>query len=102
MTSIKDNDGLSDNSFSNDGFSQDSFSKEYKAAVSESNPRIGHMEEVDQFTPTELDARKLIYPGMHNPQVLNIFRELRTQLLQLQKKKNFDYLNVRRNVYLKK
>ena len=74
MTSIKDND---------------SFTADYKAAVSESNPRIGHMEEVDQFTQPELDARKLIYPGMHNPQVLNIFRELRTQLLQLQKKKNF-------------
>jgi len=60
-----------------------------KTAVAESNPRIDHMEEVDRFSQTELDERKLIYPGMHSPQVLNIFRELRTQLLQLQKKKNF-------------
>ncbi|KZY65927.1 MULTISPECIES: hypothetical protein [unclassified Oleiphilus] len=60
-----------------------------KAAVSESNPRIDQMEEVDKFTQQELDERKLIYPGMNSPQVLNIFRELRTQLLQHQKKKNF-------------
>lgn len=60
-----------------------------KPAVSESNPRIDHMEEVDQFTEQELEARKLIYPGMHSPKVVNVFRELRTQLLQLQKKKNF-------------
>lgn len=60
-----------------------------KAAIAESNPRIDQMEEVDRFTELELDARKLIYPGMHSARVLNIFRELRTQLLQLQKKKNF-------------
>lgn len=59
------------------------------AAIAESNPRIDQMEEVDRFTELELDARKLIYPGMHSPRVLNIFRELRTQLLQSQKKKNF-------------
>ena len=58
-------------------------------AVNESNPSIGHMEEVDQFAPSELDAKKIIYAGMGNTQVLNIYRELRTQLLQLQKKKNF-------------
>ena len=71
------------------GSDKNSFTDTYKAAISESDPRIDQMEEVDQFTFAELDARKLIYPGMHNPQVLNIFRELRTQLLQLQKKKNF-------------
>lgn len=62
---------------------------EGQKAISESNPKIDHMEEVDQFTPAELDARKLIYAGTPNTNVLNIFRELRTQLLQKQKKQNF-------------
>lgn len=59
------------------------------AAVTESNPSISQMEEVNRFTERELDALKIVYPGMHNSTVLNIFRELRTQLLKLKKKENF-------------
>jgi Mrp family chromosome partitioning ATPase len=63
--------------------------KKHDKAVSEASARIEQMDEVDRFTETELDAKKLIYPGTPSKHVLNIFRELRTQLLQLQRKKNF-------------
>jgi protein-tyrosine kinase len=65
------------------------FNKNQDKAVSESSSRIDQMDEVDRFTDIELDAKKLVYPGTQNTRVLNIFRELRTQLLQLQRKQNF-------------
>jgi protein-tyrosine kinase len=56
---------------------------------SESGAHISRMGEVERFSSEELDQLKLIYAGTSNFSVLNIFRELRTQLLQKQKKKNF-------------
>lgn len=48
----------------------------------ESRTKIQRMAEVKQLPPPELDERKIIYPGMKNRQILNVFRELRTRLYQ--------------------
>ncbi len=50
---------------------------------------IGQMGEVDRFSIDEMEDRRIIFSGMSNAKVLNIFRELRTQLLQRNNKNNF-------------
>lgn len=51
---------------------------------------IKQMEEIVQFTESELVDKKLVHRGMRQRDVLNTFRDLRTQLLQQQKdRKNF-------------
>jgi len=50
---------------------------------------INKMSEVDTFSGQERDALKIIHPRMSNQKILNIFRELRTQLLQKSGGKNF-------------
>ena len=50
---------------------------------------IGRMGEVDQFSVQEMERLKLINGQKTNVKVLNIFRELRTQLLKKNHKKNF-------------
>lgn len=52
-------------------------------------PAISKMGEVYQFSSTELEKLKIVHAGMQNNRVLNVFRELRTQLLREQNKKNF-------------
>lgn len=52
-------------------------------------PSIRDMGEVESFSNEELDKRKLVHASTPNHKVLNIFRELRTQLLQKHNKKNF-------------
>ncbi len=59
------------------------------AAQSANHLKIKQMAEANLFENWELDARKIIHPGMHNKEALNAFRELRTQLVQKTKKKNF-------------
>ena len=56
---------------------------------SRSASAIDKMGEVDHFSYEDMDKLKLIYPGMSSPKVLNIFRELRTQLVQSRKQDNF-------------
>ena len=51
--------------------------------------RIESMGEVERFSNEKLDQLKLVYAGTPNYKILNIFRELRTQLMQKQNKKNF-------------
>jgi Mrp family chromosome partitioning ATPase len=46
------------------------------------------MGEVDRFSVEELDQLKIISGSMQNSKILNVFRELRTQLLNTNKKKN--------------
>ena len=60
-----------------------------EAKATERDSRIDQMGEVDRFSFDEMDQLKLVYAGTSNTRVLNIFRELRTQLLQKRKKKNF-------------
>lgn len=55
----------------------------------ETHASIGQMGEVDQFSTEKLDRLKIVNAGMQNSKILNIFRELRTQLLQQNKKNNF-------------
>lgn len=50
---------------------------------------ITRMGEVDQFSPVELERLKIINGSMGNVKILNTFRELRTQLLKKNDKKNF-------------
>lgn len=50
---------------------------------------INRMGEVDQFSPTELERLKIVNGSMGNVKILNTFRELRTQLLKKNDKKNF-------------
>jgi exopolysaccharide/PEP-CTERM locus tyrosine autokinase len=53
------------------------------------DPEIKSMGEVEQFSVDELDRLKIISGSMQNSKILNVFRELRTQLLNTNKKKNF-------------
>lgn len=62
---------------------------EQSAESSSENAIIDRMGEVDRFSFEEMDRLKLIYSGMGSPKILNIFRELRTQLIQSRKKDNF-------------
>jgi len=50
---------------------------------------IERMGEVDRFSNDELERLKIVSGSMHNSKILNVFRELRTQLLTINKKKNF-------------
>jgi protein-tyrosine kinase len=50
---------------------------------------IDKMGEVDRFSIEELDRLKLISGSMQNSKILNVFRELRTQLIKTSQKKNF-------------
>jgi protein-tyrosine kinase len=50
---------------------------------------ITRMGEVDKFSATELERLKIINGSMGNVKILNTFRELRTQLLKKNDKKNF-------------
>lgn len=52
-------------------------------------PAIEKMGEVERFSTDKLDSLKIIYAGMQNSRILNVFRELRTQLVQDYAKKNF-------------
>jgi len=64
----------------------------YKAvdeAAQDDRALIEKMGEVERFSNEKLDQLKLVYAGMPNYKILNIFRELRTQLMQKQNKKNF-------------
>ena len=63
--------------------------KPSEESFSENGARISNMSEVEQFSNEKLGQLKLIYSGTSDYKLLNIFRELRTQLLQKQKKKNF-------------
>ena len=54
-----------------------------------SRQQIMRMTELHEMSRDELDALKLVYPGMASQGVLNVFRELRTKLLQESKGKNF-------------
>ena len=74
---------------SNKGEIKHFFNKSEADVTRVDDPDIKQMEEVDRFSSVELDQLHLIYPGMDNQRVLNLFRELRTQLLQQAKKKNF-------------
>ena len=58
-------------------------------SVSDSISAIGKMGEVDRFSVEELDRLKVISGSMQNSKILNIFRELRTQLIKKSHKKNF-------------
>ena len=50
---------------------------------------IDQMSEVDRFSTEELSQLKIINAGMDNSKTLNVFRELRTQLMKISKKNNF-------------
>jgi protein-tyrosine kinase len=50
---------------------------------------ITRMGEVDRFSAAELERLKIINGSMGNVKILNTFRELRTQLLKKNDKKNF-------------
>lgn len=58
-------------------------------ASANSRSEIAKMGEVDRFSLKELDELKILNGSMQNSKILNIFRELRTQLLNTNKKKNF-------------
>jgi protein-tyrosine kinase len=60
--------------------------------VAEVNRGIGRMALPRRWTPEELRARKLIHVGMKERNVLNTFRQLRTQLLQKRRDENMTVL----------
>jgi len=64
----------------------------YKDALSSGDklePSIKNMGEVERFSVEKMDELKIVYAGMQNPRILNVFRELRTQLVHEHDKKNF-------------
>lgn len=52
------------------------------ASLVASSRQIANMAEPTILTAAELDAQRIIHPGMKNRQMLNRFRELRTKLLR--------------------
>lgn len=60
--------------------------------VAEVNRGIGRMAMPRRWTPEELRARKLIHVGMEEREVLNAFRQLRTQLIQRRRGDNMTVL----------
>ena len=53
------------------------------------NASISQMGEVDRFSDEELESLKIVSGRVQSKRILNIFRELRTQLLKRNNKKNF-------------
>lgn len=51
--------------------------------------QIRQMAEVDLLTDQELEEKKIINPRFPNKELINIFREIRTKLIQESNKKNF-------------
>jgi len=64
-------------------------SRNEKKEEATASSEINKMGEVDSFSAEELDRLKIISGSMQNSKILNIFRELRTQLLKANKKNNF-------------
>jgi len=62
---------------------------ENHASGQDSARGISFMEDVRRLSTEELDERKIIYPGMHNRDIINRFRELRTKMLQMGGRDNF-------------
>ena len=50
--------------------------------------KISNMAELGRMTVEEMAERKIVHPGMPQKDVLNTFRELRTQLLKLAENRN--------------
>lgn len=50
---------------------------------------ISEMAEIRRMDTDDLNAKKMIYPGMQQREMLNAFREIRTKLLQQSPSKNF-------------
>lgn len=51
-------------------------------------PKISNMAELGRMSVEEMAERRIIYPGMPQKNVLNTFRELRTQLMKLSGNRN--------------
>jgi len=51
--------------------------------------RIANMAELGRMAPDEMSERKILHSGMANKEVLNTFREIRTQLLRQSGGNNF-------------
>lgn len=58
-------------------------------AKKDKGAKISRMEDVVFKTQEELSALKIIYPGMKQRDVLQVFRDLRTKLLQKREGENF-------------
>ncbi len=54
-----------------------------------SQQQIRRMAEIYKLAEDDLDGRKIIHPQMRDKRVLNVFREIRTKLIQKAGKKNF-------------
>ena len=60
-----------------------------KAATDKPVAAISQMGEVEKFSNDKLEDLRIVHSGMTNLKILNMFRELRTQLLQRNSKNNF-------------
>lgn len=58
----------------------------------ESKEKIRQMAEVYRLTPAELEEQKIIFSKMRDKKVLNVFRELRTKIMQKASADNFSLL----------
>lgn len=54
-----------------------------------SEQQIAKMSEVHTFSDAQLDNLKILHQGMANEKVLNVFRELRTQVYERAREQNF-------------
>ena len=60
--------------------------------MEKASQQIRTMSEVGEFDSAELNRLKIIHHGMSNRKVLNTFRDLRTNLMQKVRRKNFSCL----------
>jgi len=54
--------------------------------------RISEMADVFRLSDEELDEKRIIYPKMRDARLLNVFRDLRTRLIEKSRGKNFTLL----------
>ena len=60
--------------------------------LSSSRQQIRQMQDINLLSYDQIEALKIIYPGMKDIKTLNTFRDLRTKLLQSSGKNNFSIM----------
>ncbi len=66
--------------------------KSHAGEITSSRKQIAKMKQETVFTEEQLAAKKLIYPGIKDAKLLNIYRNIRTKLLAFNGKRNFTTL----------
>lgn len=57
--------------------------------IRSSKRQLKGMQESKLFDAHDYQEKRIVHPGMQNPEIMNTFREIRTKLIQSSEKKNF-------------